>query len=351
ADSFNDMSEKVKILFSEISRQKEELKNIITSIQEGLAVIGRGGRIKVCNDSFKDITGNQSPEGDFYWKVLRGPESLNTAIKDAQIKRAGFQQEVFLSNRAFICNGSFLSELDDVVITFYDITDIKKLENIKKDFVVNVSHELKTPLTAVKGYLETIYDEAADETRGYLDIVLRHTDRLINIVNDLLLLSKLEDAEKIKAENINITEILDNVLSIFKARIKEKGLRLNVKISGSLGTVKADYFKLEQLLINLIDNAVKYTERGGITVEVEPNNGSIAIKIKDTGIGIPKECLDRIFERFFVVDKSHSKESSGTGLGLAIAKHIVSLHKGSIRVESSLSEGSVFTVFLPVNQA
>ena len=226
-------------------------------------------------------------------------------------------------------------------------TDIGEYDELY--FIVNVSHELRTHLTAIKGYVETLEEETKGEARHYLKIIKKHTERLINIVQDLLLLSELEEKglTQIK-EKVNLEETAKNVFKIFEQKAKEKGLELNLICEGTL-VVKGDPFKLEQMFINLIDNAIKYTEEGEVSVSLKETNKEVIVKVKDTGLGIPKEHLDRIFERFYVVDKSRSRKFGGTGLGLSIVKHIVLLHNGKIEVKSALREGTEFIITFPAD--
>jgi two-component system phosphate regulon sensor histidine kinase PhoR len=232
----------------------------------------------------------------------------------------------------------------------HDVTELKRVEKIKKDFVVNVSHELRTPLTAIKGFVETIYEDIDDKNRGYLAIIRRNTDRLINIVADLLLLSELEEkGAALSLEPCDLTIMIEQMRKIFEPRLREKGLLLTIPANPALPDLMADAFKLEQVFVNLIDNAIKYTETGGITISLLQQNGQVLIEIQDTGIGIPREHLSRIFERFYVVDASRSKQLGGTGLGLSIVKHILLLHNGTIDVESTPGQGTKFIITLPIN--
>jgi two-component system phosphate regulon sensor histidine kinase PhoR len=249
-----------------------------------------------------------------------------------------------------MCSVSPLEGVEQIVFIFHDITEIKNIERIKKDFVVNVSHELRTPLAAIKGYAETLREEAdAEPSKKYVEIIERNTDRLINIVNDLLLLSSLEEKPALELEDIHFNELLENVTKIFDQRLKDKDLSLVKDLRENLPTIHADPFKLEQMLINLLDNAIKYTDRGEITLSADVQDQRVRIRVTDTGIGIPKDDIPRIFERFYVVDKSRSRKYGGTGLGLSIVKHIVLLHHGTINIESGLSKGTTVTVTLPIN--
>jgi two-component system phosphate regulon sensor histidine kinase PhoR len=188
-----------------------------------------------------------------------------------------------------------------------------------------------------------------EKEKRYVDIIQRNTDRLINIVNDLLLLSDLEERNRIEVEEVNVKNLVENVLTIFDHRLQEKGLSLTLGIPDNIPGIKADAFKLEQMLVNLLDNAIKYTEKGEVRVTLASTAENAIIRIGDTGIGIPRDDLPRIFERFYVVDKSRSRKGGGTGLGLSIVKHIVLLHNGTIDVESRPGEGTTFTITIPVD--
>ena len=257
-------------------------------------------------------------------------------------------EELELNDRIYLCSATFLEAREETIVIFHDITERKNVEKMKRDFVVNVSHELRTPLTAIKGYVETLEEEVDKKGRRYVEVIKRNTERLIAIVQDLLLLSELEEKESLEIEKVNIKEIVENVIRISEHKLKEKKLDFRVNIENDIPPLRADFFKLEQMFVNLIDNAIKYTEKGEISVSAKHDQEKIIIEIKDTGIGIPKEHLNRIFERFYVVDKSRSRKLGGTGLGLSIVKHIVILHKGKIDVESTAGAGTKFTVTLPL---
>jgi two-component system phosphate regulon sensor histidine kinase PhoR len=349
ADSFNRMNEEMEKMFSELGQQKEELKSIIESLQEGLLVLDKQGRVIRSNESFRKIIGNQAVEGKFYWEIMRNPR-FPELLKKAGLEKKKFMEDLTLADKVFMCSVTPLQGGDGIVSTFYDITEIKNTEKIKKDFVINVSHELRTPLTAIKGYAETLRKEVGTAPGNrYLEIVERNTERLINIVTDLLLLSGLEEKTALELEDIDLGGLLENVIRIFDQRLKDKQLSLVIDAQENLPPIKADLFKLEQMLVNLLDNAVKYTDRGKITVSLDVQDKRVRIRVRDTGIGIPKEDIPRIFERFYVVDKSRSRKSGGTGLGLSIVKHIVLLHHGTIDIESALGKGTSVTVNLPTD--
>ena len=349
ADSFNRMNEEMERMFSELGQQKEELKSIIDSLQEGLLVLDKQGKVIRSNESFRKIIGNQIVKGKFYWEIMRNPR-FPELLKKAGLEKKKFMEDLTLADRVFMCSVTPLQGGEGTVSIFHDITELKNIEKIKKDFVTNVSHELRTPLTAIKGYAETLRKEV-DTAPGkkYLETVERNTDRLINIVNDLLLLSSLEEKTVLELEDIDLRGFLENVIRIFDQRLKDKQLSLVIDVKENLPPIKADLFKLEQMLVNLLDNAVKYTDRGEITVSVDVLDKRVRIQVRDTGIGIPKDDIPHVFERFYVVDKSRSRKSGGTGLGLSIVKHIVLLHNGTIDIESALGKGTSVTVTLPTD--
>lgn len=348
ADSFNFMSEQIKKLFTQLSRQKEELDSVLSSMEEGLLALDNNGKIIFSNESFEKIIDTERVEGKLYWEVLREPK-FGELIKKVQEEKKNLTEEIMLKERTFLCSAAFLPSREETVVTLHDLTRIRDIEKIKKDFVVNVSHELRTPLTAIKGYVETLSEEVGAKSRNYVEIIRRHTDRLINIVKDLLLLSELEEKGfMLQTEKLNLKSLIESILKIFEPSIKEKKLNVELKAEDSLPLIEGDPFKLEQMLINIIDNAVKYTKKGRIVISLKKENRNARIEIQDTGMGIPKEHLDRIFERFYVIDKSRSKKLGGTGLGLSIVKHIALLHDGDVSVKSTPGKGTTFITLLPL---
>jgi len=349
ADNFNYMTEKIKSLFTDLSIQKEELNSIISSIPEGLLVLDNQGNVLLGNNSFKKIVQIDNIKGKPYWEILREVKFADL-IKKVSSGKNNFSDEVELDEKIFLCSANFIPAKEEIVIILHDITELKRLETLKKDFVDNVSHELRTPLTAIKGYVETLEDKIDKKYRHYLDIIGKNTERLINIVQDLLALSALEVKNiKLQLEEIDFKNLIKDILKAFEQKIREKGLSLKLNIDKNIPTIKGDSFKLEQMLINLVDNALKYTEKGEISISLKKQANLIKLEVGDTGIGISPEHLERIFERFYVADKSRSKKLGGTGLGLSIVKHIVLLHNGSIKIESSPGAGAKFIVTLPID--
>jgi len=349
ASSFNFMTDRIKRLFSELNARKNELAGIINSIEEGLATLGEDGRILLWNRSFENMVQAKELKGKIYWEVIRDP-NFSTFIKRVKKDKMGHNAEIRVQEKIYMCSAAYIKARDEIVVTFRDVTKIKSVEKIKRDFVVNVSHELRTPLTSIKGYLETIEEETKGDQRKYLEIVKRNTDRLINIVNDLLLLSELESGEiKHVMEEVDILSAIENVMKIFDQKIKDKKLNFELKAEKDLPKVNGDAYRLEQMFINLIDNAIKYTEKGKIFIKLDRINDEIEITVEDTGIGIQEKDLPRLFERFYVADKSRSRQVGGTGLGLSIVKHIVLLHEGTIEVNSRPGAGTSFRIRIPVS--
>lgn len=350
ADSFNYMAGRVKSLFGDLSKKTEELRGIVASLQDGLLVLGRDGRIILSNESFQRLAGEDAAEGKFYWEVVRVPQ-FDELVRSVGEEKADLVREVSLDDKVYLCSGTYLEARDAVIVLVHDITEMKNVEKLKKDFVVNLSHELRTPLTAIKGFLETLQDEVTLDGHHYLEIVRRHTERLTEIVEDLLALSELEDSGiSLESADVDLGNLARDVVPVFEQKVKEKGLKLALEAPGEGPIVAGDHFKLEQVLINLIANAIKYTDEGEITVFLRQEDTSALIAVSDTGAGISEEHLPRIFERFYVADKSRSKRVGGTGLGLAIVKHIVLLHNGEIDVRSTPGQGTTFTVTLPLSR-
>ncbi len=347
AENFNEMGEKLENFFTQLSVKQEELNGIINSLEEPLIVFDKYNRAILFNHSLRKLV-KFNPDGRFWWEIFDNPkmgELIERVKKEGKIS----SEEILFGNKNYLCSLVLVAFRQEVIAVLHDITKFKQLEKIKKDFIVNVSHELRTPLTAIKGYVETLEEEIKGDSLNYLEIIKRHTERVINIVNDLLTLSELENKGLVHFEEVNILEIARNVFKLFDQKAKEKNLKLNIYGSEPV-TIRGDSFKLEQMFINLVDNAIKYTEHGEINIYIRRKKTDVIIKIKDTGIGIPQRDIDRIFERFYVVNKSRSRTLGGTGLGLSIVKHIVLLHKGKIEVRSSQGKGTEFLITLPITQ-
>lgn len=352
ANNFNHMTAEIERLFGQVTSQKEELDNLITSLQEGFAVINDEGLILMHNRVFRKITGDAEIRNRNFNEVFNN-KKLKKFIKKILRKKDSFTKEINTPEMFLLCSGSYLDTKNEAVILFHDITELKQLERIKRDIVANVSHELRTPLTAIKGFVETLEEEVEEKGKYYLNIIKRHTDRLIAIVEDLLVLSEIEEAgSKLLVKNVDLKVVCENIINMFDQTIQEKGMKLSCDIQHDMPIIKADMFKIEQVLINLIDNAIKYSNEGGeIRVKAYSVEDIAFIEVIDKGMGIPPDDQKRIFERFYTVDKSRSRRLGGTGLGLSIVKHIVRAHGGEITLKSEPKKGTRFIIEIPVNGA
>jgi len=241
------------------------------------------------------------------------------------------------------------------VLVLYDITELKKLEIMRKDFVANVSHELKTPITSIKGFAETLLEEDMDnpeKRKEFLSIIYNESNRIQLLIEDLLTLSKLEKDEfKLELTDVSIEDIIQEVVPIVKYKAREADITFTYQIEADMEPLILDKERIKQVIINLLDNAISYTlPEGKVRLKVYQDNGYLRIQIQDNGIGIHQDVLPRIFERFYRVDKARSRNTGGTGLGLAIVKHIIEVHDGEIDVDSHLGKGSLFTVSIPLEK-
>ncbi|HBM81334.1 MAG TPA: PAS domain-containing sensor histidine kinase, partial [Clostridiaceae bacterium] len=240
-----------------------------------------------------------------------------------------------------------------IVAIMLDITELKQLEQMKTEFVANVSHELKTPLTSIKGFAETLKSGAINDNKTrdkFLDIINVEADRLTRLINDILTLSELEGRKKrwMVFEKIDMNDVMDEIEDMMGSLAKLKKIDIKFIRDKDGSYVSGNYDRIKQMLINLTDNAIKYTPEGGsVTVKTYKKDDKVYVEVSDTGIGIAKERLPRLFERFYRVDKGRSRALGGTGLGLAIVKHIVSTMNGNIKVESELGKGTTFTASFP----
>jgi len=351
AAGLNDMSQRLQSLFEQFQTQHDELNGIINSMTEGLLVLDHNLHVKLANNGLKQMF---SIEGDAvgrgYMEVIRSvglKEMIDHLLKSGEVrnKRLEFGDKVLLGNGITFTDerkGSSGS-----VLVFHDITSDAQLEKIKAEFAANASHELRTPLAAIKGYLETFEDEDPETQKSFIQIIRRNVDRISNLVSDLLLLSRLEShVPHISFEKVDLLGIASDVMKLVERLAKDKNIDLKMDVETDL-LVNGDPFLLEQMFLNLLDNAVKYTEHGEVVFQANKDRERALIRVKDTGIGIPSQHLSKIFERFYRVDKTRSRDLGGTGLGLSIVKHIVQLHGGEIRVQSQPGRGTTFTVYLP----
>ncbi|MFH1941256.1 MAG: ATP-binding protein [bacterium] len=359
-DAMNKMAAELNERLHAIIRQRNELESILASMTEAVLVIDEEENIVRFNRAAASLFGVDAE--------IAGVKSIQEIIRNMQLlrfirgiltSRKTGEKEIVIhetQDRYLQAYGTVLYDHEKKIIgalvVLNDITRLKRLENIRKDFVANVSHELKTPVTAIKGSVETLKDgavENAEDAKRFLNIIQKHVDRLNALIEDLLNLSIIEEAEKdqIVFEKVSVRDVLEEAVSVCTDKANGKKIRILVKCDPDLfAWINAPL--LEEAVINLIDNAVKYSERGGtVRIECRRENEETVVRIIDTGCGIAPEHHSRIFERFYRVDKARSRALGGTGLGLAIVKHIVQAHGGNVGVESEIEKGSVFTIRIP----
>lgn len=357
ANTISNLADDLHTRINEVSRQRDELEAVFGGMEEAVIVLDTKLVIREMNESARRLTEFDDAIGKDLLLVFR-----NSVLHDiAQKVRAGdgrIESEIehFRGNERYLqVHGSVIRGAGEdelrIVLVLNDVSRLKELERVRRDFVANVSHELKTPITAVKGYVETLLegDYEAATSKSFLNIVLHHVDRLSAIVEDLLTISRLEKGSAPSPELVlsDVGELVRGVATIFEQRAKENGIELAVE-SPQDETIEANRVLLEQAVANLVDNALKYSDEDGVvTISVESEDDAVTISVRDQGVGIPQEHLERIFERFYRVDKGRSRELGGTGLGLSIVKHIATSHGGHVSVKSEEGEGSIFSIVLP----
>jgi two-component system phosphate regulon sensor histidine kinase PhoR len=370
SNAINEMSLQLRKKIEEISREKDYLQTLLSGIMEGVLVIDARGRILMVNNALRHLLSlPPHVEDRTPLEIIRNAElerTLRQVLEDGEnttleLTLASPEGKTFEVNVVGISPSPAATLKEDegrrgVIAVFHDITRLKELEKIRRDFVANVSHELRTPLTTIKGYAETLLEGALKEevASQFVQVIKRHSDRLEKIVEDLLVLSKIESKEfQLKMEFLSVSDLVGDVLDFIKEPLNKKKISVSVdKLSPPL-LVYGDRQYLEQVLINILDNAIKYGHESGriIISATERDQREVEISVKDDGIGIPKEDLLRVFERFYRVDKGRSHELGGTGLGLSIVKHIVQAHGGRVWVESHVGEGSTFYFTLPLHSS
>jgi len=359
ADALTYMSSEIKNKIDIIKQETAKLNTVLSSMSEGVMVVDENGRIILMNPSLKKIFFvDLEPEYKTPIEVIRNHKVQEMVDKIIKEKQKFLSQEIIVdypTNKILKVNAVAIIRnelIEGAVLVFHDITELHNLEKIRQDFVANVSHELRTPITNIKGYAETILEGALEDKENikeFINIIYQESNRMANLIDDLLDLSKIESGKiKMNFSALEIKPIIERCLAVLEKPIKEKNLSVSFNIPKSLSKVMADEIRLTQVLLNLLDNAVKYTNEGGkITIDVFEKDDFVQVDITDTGIGIPEEDLPRIFERFYRVDKARSRQLGGTGLGLSIVKHIVLAHGGKVWVKSKLGSGSTFSFTIP----
>lgn len=360
--SLNQTAARLDRTIRSLTEERNLSAAILGSMVEGVAVVNGAEHLVFANPGFAAILGLDVPPvaGSSLLEVVRQTELIEAVRRvlsgeprvEAEIVTGTLRQRYFAVTVASVRAG----ETTGAVIVLHDITELRSLERIRRDFVANVSHEFRTPLTAIQGFAETLLGGAIDDpqNRGrFLAIILEHSRRLARLTEDLLRLSQM-DAEQMELEirAVSVSQFIESCYETAQRRAAEKGLTLSLQVPAQLPDVAADNRRLQEVLQNLLENAIQYTLKGGkILLSAEMRNDEVVFTVADTGIGIPQADQPRIFERFYRVDVARSREAGGTGLGLSIAKHLVEAHGGCIWVESEVGVGSKFHFSIPVFDA
>lgn len=359
ARALNYMSDELKNKMGKIVYEEAKLDVVISSMFEGVLLTDAKGDILMMNPSLRKLfLIDTAPEGKKPIEIMRNNRIQDIVDVIIKNRKSLMTEEVFANiseEKIMRINGGPIiksGSMEGVILVFHDITELKKLEKVRQDFVANVSHELRTPLSNIKGYAETLLGGAIREeanSKEFLDIIYHESGRLSNIIDDLLDIARMESG-KVKMVFLPIAAGLavKKAVDVLKKSASNKSITIEYAIPENLPKALADEGRFMQVLLNLLDNAVKYTpERGNIRVTASKKDNHLQIDVIDTGSGIPEKDIPRIFERFYRVDKARSRELGGTGLGLSIVKHIVQAHGGEVWVVSTLGKGSMFSFTIP----
>ena len=363
AETMNRMADELNARINTVVQQRNEQRAVLASMVEGVMAVDPEMKIIGINQACGDIFGLEprAAEGTSLPEAVRNRD-LHDFVTETLASESAGETEIVLrrrGDRVLQAHGTQLLDSNGqkigALVVFHDVTNLRRLENMRRDFVANVSHELKTPITSIKGFVETLIDENPeddDKRLRFLNIIRTHSDRLNALIEDLLALSRIEqgsDIEKILFERTPVHGVVDSAVNASRVRAEEGGVSLEVSCpTGLQATI--NHSLLVQALVNLIDNAIKYSEPGmTVGIAVGETDTEILISVQDQGPGIEKDHLPRVFERFYRIDKARSRRLGGTGLGLAIVKHIMQVHQGSVTVESEPGHGSTFSLHLPIN--
>lgn len=344
--------------------EKERLNTLIESMGSGLIMLGREGRVNLVNGVFRQTFGftNEELIGSNV-KTIGLPKEMDEVIDTVFFTEQIKEIQVHLVNEDYPSSisvygapvigtdGNWLG----IVVVVHDITELIRLEKIRKDFVANVSHELRTPVTSIKGFTETLLDGAINDkgvAEDFLQIIQKESNRLQLLIEDLLVLSGVErEGFTLTFNKVNINDVISDALQSVSRAVGLKNMNIILKLTPET-IIEGDKDRLNQIMVNLLSNAIAYSqEEKTVNLSLEVEDNCIQITVQDEGVGIPAEELPRLFERFYRVDRARSRDSGGTGLGLAIVKHLVEAHHGSVHVQSELHVGSTFRVKLPIKQS
>lgn len=357
-DAMTRLSEVLKERKSDLEASRQRLSLLLDHLNLGVILIDESGSIQLMNPEAKAIINlDEIPPGRSYQSLLKSYsliEMIDNAI--AQDQQLNEEIEIFIPQLRYIDvtiipYSDKLIETDSVLVLLYDITQIRRLETVRTEFVANASHELRTPVTAIKGFTETLLNgamESPELNKKFISIIYKESNRLEILINDILELSRVEkQVEKNITDPVNLSTVLERVMTVFREAASEKGIVLSLSGVTDL-KLFVDEHRLEQIFINLIENGINYSDKGGeIEIRVSHDDEMVSIQVEDQGMGIPPEDQARVFERFYRVDKGRSRHSGGTGLGLSIVRNLIKNLGGTISLESTQYVGSIFTVKLP----
>ena len=354
--SINTMAAELRRRLEALERERDERERILAHMSDGVALIDPDDRLVHANQSLAAILGEPlaPPAGTPFQEFARSPELVDlvhTARRGRQPVETDLRLWTPWQRRVRVTATQLRGDQDgSVILVLHDLTEIERLNQVRQDFVANVSHELKTPLTSVRGYAETLLEGGLDDAEhreSFVRIIRDQSARLQSLVDDLLSLADLERPDvRLHPEPFDLRDAVERQVATLSARAASAGLSLELD-PGPPAPVVADRMRIDQVVANLLDNAIKYTERGGVKVRLGRAGSVVWCEVADTGAGIPREEVPRIFERFYRVDKARSREKGGTGLGLSIVRHILALHGGRVTVESAVGRGSTFRFELP----
>jgi two-component system phosphate regulon sensor histidine kinase PhoR len=359
ARAITHMSDQIREKIDDIEQEKTKLDAVIMHMFEGIMVVDEKGVVQLMNPSLRKIFLVDIPvHGRRAVEVVRNSvlsEMLGDLLAGKERMISHELVITFPDERVIQVNGvaiSTLNKIEGAVLVFHDITELRRLEKVRQDFVANVSHELRTPVSSIKGYAETLLSGAMDDKQAlkeFLGTIHENSDRLVNLINDLLDLARIESGRmKIVPVAMGAAPVIQRCLNILEKTVQDKKLTVSMDMSMELPNILADDARFSQVVLNILDNAVKYTPEGGsICVKALVRDKMVQFDVTDTGIGIPEPDLPRIFERFYRVDKARSRDLGGTGLGLSIVKHIVLAHGGEVWASSQLGRGTTFSFTLP----
>ena len=363
ADNINYLVDELRSQIRLASEEKSKLMTAFTSMTEGVLILDANDKIEFVNSALSNLLDEQYGDinGKTLMEALRNVDLQKAFLKFKQTHAMVFEEVTLGSIEPVILSVSISSVHnypgeEKVMVVFHDVTRLKKLEKIRVDFVANVTHEIRTPLTAIIGYLETIQTGATgsnEDVKKFIDISLKQAGRLNRLVEDLLVISKIELGEiKFHFEEVSIRDAFEGAIPLIEKKAGLKKINIQNNVQENLSYVWADRDRLTQILVNILDNAVKFTpEDGSVFIEAGQKDDYAVLTITDTGIGVPKEEIRRLGERFYRVDRSRSRDLGGTGLGLSIVKHLMIAHGGKIEIESQLGRGTKVSLYFPLKNS